>query len=54
VDEDAVFEEPICEVLVILCEMTERSWATEEIGGQMNIKGLSKIEVRTVRFSLAS
>lgn len=51
VNDDAVYDEPICDVLSVLGTMLGRSWAGEEIG-KKDVKGLSKGDARTVSLVL--
>lgn len=46
-DDEAIYDEPTCDVLSVLGAMLSRSWAGEEIGLK-EVKGLSKGDVRTV------
>lgn len=50
--EDAIFEEPTCDVLVVLSRMLALPWTGEEIGGAVPAKGFSKQDVRVVSRSL--
>ena len=45
-DEDAVFNEPTCDVLEILVGLLGRSWAGDSIGA--GGKGVSKADARVV------
>ena len=49
---DEIYEEPMSDMLVVLVSMMGKSWAGEEIGGE--VKGLPKSDVRTVSILVSS